>query len=267
MGKDWFIGVTLTIALVASAQMASAGDCVSVYQNATRNVEIVRRQQTELNYLFNQYCYKDGSVNNSSFSVGIDAVVKQIPFKFSLGSTDNQSKMQEFCKTGVQQNFFQATQYDTSDTVVVDALSNFNECLRLENKGLRITHQEQAPRSVLIFGELTNNFTAANLDIVEYDKDCVSCSTPDFSANKSSIKVGPNDPSRPITKNFTISCVRTAVKDKDGSYFPPVKIGLSTSLGPYTASLVEDTLNGFMLASQAKANFDRAVAQRNDEIG
>jgi transglutaminase-like putative cysteine protease len=109
--------------------------------------------------------------------------------------------MEEFCKTGVAQNYFEMTNNQYYNTVVVPALSNFNECLRLENEGLRVTHQEQAPRSVLIYGEITKSTLNATLDIVEYDKDRVTCASPNFSDQSETI--GPGDPAREI-KNICL---------------------------------------------------------------
>ncbi|MBR0713667.1 hypothetical protein [Bradyrhizobium liaoningense] len=208
---------------------------------------------------FNQHCHRDGSVDDSSFTLGLEATVKKIPYKFNVGSTSNRAKMEEFCKTGLAQNFFEATSNQFYNTVVVPALTNFNECLRLENEGLRITHQEQAPRSVLIFGEITKSTLNATLDVVEYDKDRVSCATPNFSDQSEAI--GPGDPTREIKRNFTITCVRTPIEEDGKKTYPPTKIGISTSVGPYTVSLIEDQLNGFFLASEAKAKFDDAIRQ------
>jgi hypothetical protein len=200
-------------------------------------------------------------VNTSTGSIGLEATVKAIPFKFSESNNDNQSRLQEFCRVGMANNYFQSSRYDYNNNVVVAALSNFNECLRLENQGLRITHEEQPPRSVIIFGDKTKGIDF-NLDVIEYDPLLISCFSPSFSDDGTSVKVGPGDPARIVKRNFSISCTRNAVVEGGKSYYPPAKIGLSTALGPYTVTLQEDTLNGFFLASQAKAAFDQAVADR-----
>src|SRR5262249_43975217 len=160
-------------------------------------------------------------------------------------------------------NYFQYNQFTYNNSVVVDALLNFNQCLEIENKGLRLNYQEQAPRSVLIFGELTNTVVRPKLDVVEYDTQKLSCTSPDFNKERRSQKVGPGDPSRDIISNFTITCVRTPAIEQKATYFPPVKVAISTSLGPYTVALPEDTLNGFFLASEAKAQYDKVVQEKD----
>jgi hypothetical protein len=243
----------LLFALSTISSHSFAADCATVYSNATRNITSIQRQQTELSYYFNQHCQKSGEINESSLGVGIDAVVKKIPFTFSANSSSSKSKLEEFCKVGVQQNYFE---------VVVASLNSFNQCIALENRGLRLTHQEQPPQSVLIYAELTNNFTAASLDAVAYDSKALDCKSTGFATDGSAIVVD-GSKSLKIAKNFTITCTRKAKTEGGKTYYPRAVVGVSTSLGPYSVEMIEDQLFGFMLASQAKANYDKAVAQRD----
>lgn len=252
----------VAILMVAAALPAQASDCAAVYSNATRNITSIQKQQTELSYYFSRHCQKSGEVNNSSFSLGIEAVVKQIPFTFSANSNDSKSKMEEFCKIGSQQNYFSVTSSDFRDEVVSASLNSFNQCIALENRGIRLTHQEQAPQSVLVYGELTQNFINASLDAVAYDPNALTCKSTGFSNDGSAISID-GSKSLKITKNFTITCTRKAKIDGQKAFYPRAVVGLSTSLGPYTVELIEDQLFGFTLASQAKANYDKAVAQRD----
>ena len=250
----------LALCLVAPNSFAS--DCASVYSNATRNITSIQRQQTELSYYFNQHCQKSGEVNESSLGIGVEAVVKKIPFTFSTTSSSSKSKLEEFCKVGVQQNYFSASSSDFRDEVVVASLNSFNQCIALENRGLRLTHQEQPPQSVLIYAELTNNFTAASLDAVAYDSKALDCRSTGFASDGSAIVVD-GSKSLKIAKNFTITCTRKPKTEGGKTYYPRAVVGVSTSLGPYSVELIEDQLFGFMLASQAKANYDKAIAQRD----
>ena len=109
-----------------NSSMAVAGDCASVYVNSTRTISQSYRQVTELGYSFNLYCSKSGEVNNAAVGANVEAVVKQIPFNFSATSTTAQSKMEEFCKIGVQQNYFNSQAADYKSEVVVAALNSFN---------------------------------------------------------------------------------------------------------------------------------------------
>ncbi len=254
--------VFAVVGTVGSALSAQASDCASVYSNATRNISSMQKQQTELSYYFSRHCQKNGEVNQGSFSLGIEAVVKQIPFTFSASNTDSKSKIEEFCKTGSQQNYFFASSTDFRDEVVAASLNSFNQCIALENRGLRFTHQEQAPQSVLIYGELTQNFISATLDAVAYDPAAVTCKSTGFNADGTAVTLD-GGKSLKISKNFTIACTRKPRVEAQKTFYPRAVIGLSTSLGPYTVELIEDQLFGFTLASQAKSNYDKVVAQRD----
>jgi hypothetical protein len=253
------------VMLVLTGNSVKASDCASVYSNATRNITLIQKQQTELSYYYSRHCQKSGEVNQSSFTLGIEAVVKQIPFNFSASSVDSKSKIEEFCKTGSQQNYFSASSTDFRDEVVAASLDSFNQCIALENRGLRFTHQEQSPQSVLIFGEITQNFISASLDAVAYDPAYVTCKSTGFSSDGSAIVLD-GSKSLKISKNFTLSCTRKAKNDAQKKFYPRAVIGLSTSVGPYTVELIEDQLFGFTLASQAKLNYDKAITQRDQNL-
>ena len=138
----------------------------------------------------------------------------------------------------------------------------FIQCLALENRGLRITHQEQAPRSVLFFGEFTNAYTNASFDAITYDDKAVTCRSTGFSPDGKAIKLD-GSKSYPIKKNFAIECTRIADIDGKNKFYRKTSIGLSTSLGPYSIELMEDKLFGFASASQARANYDKVVSERD----
>jgi hypothetical protein len=244
---------------------AIASECSAVYSNATGSITLQQKQKTELSYYFNKHCKKTGEVNASSFGLDLGATVEAIPFTFSGTSTTNQQKMEEFCNTGVQQNFGLASSVDFRDEVVVASLNSFNQCVALESRGLRISHQEQAPQSVLIYGELTNNFTTASLDAIAYDSKVMKCRSTGFSGSGDAIALD-GTKSLKISKNFTIDCRRTPQIQGANKFFPKTNIGLSTSLGPYSIELMEDQLFGFASASQAKVNYDKVAKERDTAV-
>lgn len=259
------LGSTLiSVALICVLTSAAySSECSDVYSNSTRNITLMQRQQTELSYYFNRHCQKNGEVNEASLTIGIDSVVKEIPFKFTGTSANSRAKIEEFCKTGVQQNYFSAQAQDYRDEVVVAALQSYNQCREIENRGLRLTHEEQRPRSVLIHGALTNSTTTATLDAATYEPKTIRCESTNFSKDGKAIPIDGKQ-SLNIKKNFTITCKRipTTIEGKK-EFYPRTTVGISTSLGPYTVELLEDELLGFNLASQAKANYMDAVAQRD----
>lgn len=259
-----FISAIIFTCFTSSVAFSSPSDCTNVYNNATRNISFSQKQKKELSYYFNQHCQINGEINESSLSVGVDVIVKQIPFNFSANSNSAKQKLEEFCKMGVEHNYSSSMQTDFRDEVVVAALNNFNQCLALDSRGLRITHEEQPPESVIIHGALTNMYTSPTLDAITYS-DNVSCSSNNFSANGNAIKLI-GDQSLKIKKNFAITCKRIGKTENGQTYYPRAIIGLATSLGPYTVELSEDQLYGFMLASQAKNNYDIMSSQMNNAI-
>lgn len=256
----------LGLALCIFPHIVQAMECASVYINSTRDILSDQKQQSELSYKFNQHCQKNGEINKSSLSLGLDAVVNLIPFKFSAGSTSSQSKLEEFCKIGVTNDSIWSRSERSSSTVVVAALTRFNECLALENKGLRITHQEQVPRSVHIFFELTNNYTDASITAISFDPTAVTCNSTGFSKSGRAERIVDGNQALKIYKNLTLVCNRYSGDTKKGLSYPRTSIGVSTSLGTYTIDLTDEKLFGFTLANEAKRNYDEASNQRDRAI-
>ena len=52
-----------------------------------------------LNSVFDSYCEASGNSKQSVGSIGIDAVVKAIPIKFTGSTSSNEEAMRQFCKT------------------------------------------------------------------------------------------------------------------------------------------------------------------------
>lgn len=248
----------------ATAQIQSA--CVSVYQDATRAYTKEEKESTELATSFSQHCEKNGSVKASSLNAGIDAVVQQIPFKFSAASKSSTQKLQEFCKVSSTLAYSSDAATVMSNVVVTDALRSFNQCVALEKKGLVITHDEQYPESVIFYGRFLDRTTNATLDTVSYDAKRVTCTSTNFNWLGTVDRID-DSRQKQIPSNFNITCRRIPNESAEAIKFPRVAIALSTSLGPYSVTLQEDQLNGYTLASEAKKQFDRVTAEKDALAG
>ncbi|WP_157221927.1 hypothetical protein [Pseudomonas sp. R62] len=248
--------------LYLCSQMLHAADCAEVYAGATRNIRTNERESSELSYYFNKFCSKTGEVNSSAINTASEAIIENIPFKFSLGATSSSQKASEFCRVGVTMSSQWEKDSSFSSTVVVDALLGFNECRAIEIRGLLITHQFQAPQSVIISGARKDSITTLTIGSATFNK--ISCVSSSFSDDGSS---QPFDGSKKLAvpqDGFNISCTRVSEDASGKVIYPRASVGLGTSVGNYTVILPDEELYGYDLASENRHKYE-ALQQLKDQ--
>lgn len=197
--------VAVVSALYAYSYPVAASDCSDVYASATRNIKTNERQASELLYFFNKHCESNGEVSSSSTGINLEAVVKAIPMKFGAENSNAQQKLSEFCKIGTSLSTQWENESSYSSTVTVPSLVNFNECIALQNKGVRITHATQEPTSVMITGDRTD----ANLiyiDAATFNN--MTCTSASFSSSGNKEDFDGSKRLRVPDTGFNISCQR-----------------------------------------------------------
>jgi hypothetical protein len=258
----YLAGVALILSVAALPLYAQESQCGAVYENATRAYSLDQKRDTELQYFASLHCERNGEIRESSFSGEMGLTIKQIPFSFSADLSDDRQRMQQFCKSMSERNFSDQQSSSYRNTVVVDALRSFNQCVALERSGLVIRHDDQHPYSLIIYGEYKDRTTTAFLDTVVYDPSKVSCSSTNLSRGNTAVAV---DTSRryEIPENFNITCTRTGTQADGATHFERATVAISTSLGPYSVVLQADQLNGFDLASQARETLNTIISERD----
>jgi hypothetical protein len=241
--------------------------CVSVYRDSTRNLNQSFKEQSEIQTYFNQHCEKNGEIKTSSAGLNLEAVVYAIPFKFGASSNSAKEKMQEFCKTASSYEFNQSAEFQSSNQVVVDALSNFNQCLAIAGQNLIITHTLQHPESVTISGRWKTAVTkGVKLNQVLYDNSKLQCTSTTLTKDGKVVKVN-DQRSWEIPEGFSLSCVRKSKISGGAAVFERATIGLSTTLGDYSFVLQADKLNDFTLSSQAEASYNQLKSDYDTLLG
>lgn len=244
---------------ICFAQNDTLKACVEIYKNSTRDYSQAQQTTIELVSSFNSFCKKDGSVNTSASGIGLEAVVKSIPFKFSFSDSNNEQKMEEFCKVG-------ASQYDAwnmsssgSSTVVTDALSNFNSCVDLANSGLQFKVSINQPDTLVVSGIASTNFDGF-INSVAYDDTTMTCSSADFNpAHKSVTLKGSVHLDTKVP--FAITCIKEKQRAGSGTFYQRTTLTIAASgASPLAIVFPSDTLNGYELASQASVAVRQAAS-------
>lgn len=261
LGRIALFTCVITLAQACFGQADALRACVEIYKNSTRDYSEAQHTNIELVRSFNSFCKKDGSVNTSASGVGLEAVVKAIPFKFSFSSSNDQQRLEEFCKVG-------STQYDSwnmgssaSSTVVTNALSNFNGCIELANSGLHLKVSINQPDTLVVSGDASAGYSGF-INSVAYDAKTMTCNSSDF--NESHTPISLNGPVHLSTKHpFAITCTKIPQSQSNGAkYYQRTTLTIAAgAVSPLAIVFPSDTLNGYELASQASSAVARAALE------
>jgi hypothetical protein len=266
MKRSLILLLALAIGLVpgtCQADDAALQACVDIYKNSTRDYSEAQQNNVELVRSFSSFCKKDGSVNTSATGVGLEAIVKAIPFKFSFNNGTSEQKMEEFCKVGSNQFDSWSAASNASSVVVTGALANFNSCVDLARSGLHLRVAINQPDTLVVSGSADGAYKDFINSIV-YDDSTMTCKSADFNSTHKSVAY--SGPVHLSTANpFAITCIKKPQKKQDGSMFYQ-RTTLTIAAGavsPLAIVFPSDTLNGFELASQASQAVTQAVADLN----
>lgn len=257
------LGATSLFSLIATQTSAQGLTCEDVYVNATRNITVETRDRSAKSFYFSLYCERNGSVRSGRGNAELEFPIPDLPLSVSGDGAWNESELREFCSVGAQSQFYEASDISVGSFVVPDALASYNQCVALQRERLVITHQEAPPSSFVVYGEFTNNTVDAQILSVTYEPSELQCYSTDFSGDGSREVIDGSRKYNPAKRNFAITCNRVRQTHSNRDFYPRAEFQMSTSLGPYTVIVAEDTHLGFELASQAEAAFDTAIAERN----
>ena len=94
--KNIYLALAIATCFTVSNAFAQFEHCESVYQTATRNLQISEASYSSLNVLFDDYCEASGEMKTSAASGGLDAVVKAIPIKLSGSASNSSQRMRNY---------------------------------------------------------------------------------------------------------------------------------------------------------------------------
>lgn len=256
------------VAFIPVLALAQEGDnCSAVYQTATRNLNINENSYSSLNTVFDAYCSASGEKKSKNKTIGVDAIISQIPIKFSGTSGSAEERFNNFCSTYKDVRFTTSASSSYSNQVVVDALRAFNQCEEILRRNINIIYASPNDLSSVFSFQFGTN-TSYELQGVTTDKG-LSCSVVD--EDKKSIPAN-KDSYLTFKRNFTVSCEREgSPKASGGTYYPRTGVVFGSNHGPYSmmfpAQEIEDVEFATALEQRMKAieNHVSAIKESTDQ--
>lgn len=252
---------------VSTVAAQSYPHCNDVYQIATRNLQITEFSYDSLNEIYDSYCEASGEVKSESQAVGIDAVIKKIPLKFSGSATENSSKMKNFCMnySNVRSESFASRVI--SNTVVVDALKAFNECVNISKRGVIVDHTSPTGLNGAFSFRFDNTVTY-ELQGVQVGRN-LKCTIQDKDTESNEVNVGTST-YKIFEKNFSAFCKRIPIDYGDGrEYFPRTSVTFVSNHGAYSVLYPEEEIEIVQFASmidERLSNVEERVFQTTKNL-
>lgn len=241
------------------AQAPQPSTCGFVYSNAVRDIEDTRKSNSTKKYLFDRHCEKNGQRKNTDISADLVSLSNSGYFDFGGSKQEAESKMQQFCKTFVQQDLAQSNESIYRDTVVVSALHALNNCIDIENNNVRFIPSIAEPNALSL--TVTFNPARTRLNIKSIQQHHMTCKVSGYGQNGILTPVSSIQREFEAKDIFVISCLRESSQAKDGTIFERASLQVNTQWGPYSLSLPPETVLNFDLASSAKARNADLAAQ------
>lgn len=234
-------------AVAAFATMSALGQnlqCPDIAKTL-KEYSIDSSSSSFLNSVFTQNCQQDGSRKATGASIGLDAVVKAIPVKFTGSYNNNEEAFTNFCRS--YSSFTTATSSNDAykETISSKALDTISECQRLQASGVIVTHQLSNAESLSFYlrNSVTQTFELQGVQTTGP----VKC-TGQIGGAKRTFDMTLN---AQITKTQSFSCIRTGAPkpNKSSNDFAESVITVLTNQGNYTVFWPKDQRESSDMAS------------------
>lgn len=256
-----YIAATFFALGIATSTTSSAQEiCTGILSYTGRDISAEAQQNSTAESLYSSHCEGSSARKGSSTSVGLEAVVKAIPIKFSFGGATNEERLNNFCKVYNSNLALYNAQKKDSSIVVRKALDAFNTCVSLVGKGPQFA--PQIGKTAIQVG-IKRGDEEVYVDGVSYNHDALDCR---FSAED---KKGPsvtadNDTVRKLDTSFiNLRCERKA-QDKAGvKVYPPTDLSISTNRGGIIIPIAEDAYQPLQWSTEIAAEIQQLRSALN----
>lgn len=196
-----------------------------------REYSIDSSSSSYLNAVFSEHCQMDGSSKDKSGGVGLDAIVKAIPIKFTGSYSSVDQAFSNFCKS-YQLHTSSSSEADSyKQTISAKALDTIQQCLRLQAKDIFVSHEIANAEAANFFlrGNIHQIFELTGVGIVGKKTTCTG------QINGKTVAFDERVHIKNIS-NQSFVCTRTGHLDPRTQkvYYPESIITVMTSAGNYT---------------------------------
>jgi hypothetical protein len=258
----FFRAVSVAFFVAAGAEHLLAQEsqsvCIGLLTHTGRD-QFGQSRDTEIaQNLYREHCEGSTSKATNRTDVGIEAVIKAVPVKFSLGTGGSKDKLNTFCKISSDQNLMRERLDTASSTVVREALAAFNECVARANTNVFFdVNMSKEDLTIGVFRGRENT----RLMGVEYDAKKLNCTI----AKKDRSEIADSNTRENIeaATSIPVHCVRKASDDKSGLVtFDDATVTVLTDRGNLKVPVPADA----KMPSQWVSDLNKTVADTTSRL-
>jgi hypothetical protein len=233
---------------LSSYQASAQNVCTGLLSYTGRDYSTEARENSIAASLYSDHCEGSSSKKGSNTTIGLEAVVKAIPIKFSFGGSSSEEKLNNFCKVYDQRRAEFSSEAIDKSTVVREALTAFNACVGLAARDIYFSPVIGKTRIAV---DIKRGSEDAAITGVSYDSTLLSCRFP-ADDGKGPAVAADKDTNRPLKSAYiAINCDRIAQNDAGGAkIYPSAELLLTTSRGSLLVPIVADGSMPLQFASE-----------------
>lgn len=125
--------------------------CNTIVVSGLKSISIDKESNSHLNVVFDEHCQSNGSAKDRSLNIGLEAAIKKIPFKFSLGSSRKKETVQNFCKTHHSTLEMNNTRSKYEETLVTRAYDSIDRCIEMAVSDITLNHTYSTKSNMSFF--------------------------------------------------------------------------------------------------------------------
>ena len=148
------ICTAILITIFASPAFAQAtifDNCKTLITDGLRIYNVKDASDANLNTVFDKYCDVTGSFKSQNAGIGLDAVIKQIPVKFTGTYGSVSQAMTNFCRDYQSVAASSSARHSYEETVAARAYDSFDMCIAMASQGVVARHKVESLERVNFF--------------------------------------------------------------------------------------------------------------------
>lgn len=246
-----------------NAQPTLIDSCKTVITDGLNEYSIKNDSSSYLNSVHDNYCEASGSAKTDKFGLGIEAVVKAIPIKFTGTYDSGQTAMKNFCKNYASTTAQNSAAASYQQTIVRRAYESFDTCVSLAAQGTSVKHFIRSPDTFDFY--LAPGFSRpVKINGMHVPKNVV-CKGILPGETKSSVINEDTVTTLNNNDSMSVGCTRTGDKDSDGNItLQEAVVTIFTNLqnGNYSVFLPKNVA----ISSNWGTDFESRLNQVKDEL-
>lgn len=247
--KSVKVGLSVVLIAIPLVSAAQTSTCQAVYAESVRNLNVSSQVSFQKISIFKEHCEENGALKSEISKLDLAVPIKTLTAKIGISRDQQQQEMQQFCKTFKDERNRNDAQFSMNDTVAVDALRSYNQCIALEKRNVQISHTSNE-ESIVVRVDFNPTTSVVALNSLSFDEKMANCTSTILGDGARPItfstgKVAANGP-------FVVSCRRTPQTTDRGRRFSRVSFLISTNHGDYDVYMAPETLLNFDMESIAR---------------